>query len=115
MILTTRLLLLALAVAAASCHLARQPDAKLILSWLVGPRTQENFTEFMHDVRSRVTQRIQLTTDGHGMYLTAVRAAFRFDEVNYAQLVKKYGQLEPALDSARRYSPPVARVRRRSV
>jgi hypothetical protein len=33
-------------------------DTKLMMSWLVGPRTQENATAFMQDIRSRVTQRI---------------------------------------------------------
>jgi IS1 family transposase len=83
-------------------------DTKLMMSWLVGPRTQENATAFMQDIRSRVTQRIQLTTDGHNMYEVAVRAAFRWDEVHWAMLVKQYGQ--PAADFEtvqHRYSPPV--------
>ncbi len=82
-------------------------DSKLIMSWLVGPRTQENFDAFMVDLRSRVTRRIQLTTDGHGSYLTAVRRAFKVGEIDYAQLVKQYGQLETGVDASRRYSPPV--------
>jgi IS1 family transposase len=82
-------------------------DSKLILSWLVGPRVQENFDAFMLDVRSRMTRRIQLTTDGHGAYLTAVRRAFKVGEIDYAQLVKQYGQLETGVDASRRYSPPV--------
>ncbi len=86
---------------------ALDAESKLIMTWLVGGRTQENAIEFMQDLRARVTRRIQLTTDGHGMCLTAVRAAFRFDEVDYAQLVKSYGQLESGVDSSRRYSPPV--------
>ncbi len=82
-------------------------DSKLIVSWLVGSRSQENAITFMRDVRSRLTRRIQLTTDGHGMYLTAVRMAFKFGEVDYAMLVKQYGQVEEGVDSSRRYSPPV--------
>jgi IS1 family transposase len=81
-------------------------DSKLMLSWLVGPRSVENAVEFMKDVRSRVTRRIQLTTDGHSMYHAAVRAAFRFDEVDWAMLVKQYGQIGD-VEAARRYSPPV--------
>jgi IS1 family transposase len=83
-------------------------DTKLIMSWLVGPRIVDNAVAFMKDLRSRVTQRIQLTTDGHNMYETAVRAAFRWDEVHWAMLVKQYGTTEPELmDAAHRYSPPV--------
>lgn len=45
-------------------------DSKLMLSWLVGPRNPENAAEFMKDIRSRVTRRIQLTTDGHAITTT---------------------------------------------
>ncbi len=41
------------------------------------------------------------------MYLTAVRRAFRFDEVDYAMLVKTYGQVEEGKDASRRCSPQV--------
>lgn len=82
-------------------------DSKLMISWLVGARSQENAIEFMRDIRSRLTSRIQLTTDGHGMYLTAVRSAFQIGEVDYAMLVKEYGQAETGVNAARRYSPPV--------
>jgi IS1 family transposase len=81
-------------------------DTKLMVSWLVGGRNLENATAFMKDIASRLTNRIQLTTDGHHMYLTAVRQAFGY-EVDFAQLVKTYGQLEEGRDSSRRYSPPV--------
>jgi IS1 family transposase len=87
---------------------ALDSDTKLMISWLVGERSVTNAVTFMRDIRLRVTRRIQLTTDGHNMYLAAVRAAFRFDEVDYAQLVKTYGQSEEAtIESARRYSPPI--------
>jgi IS1 family transposase len=86
---------------------ALDSDTKLMMTWLVGARSQENAITFMRDLRSRVTRRIQLTTDGHGMYLTAVRSAFQIGEVDYAMLVKEYGQVENGVDAARRYSPPV--------
>lgn len=82
-------------------------DSKLGVSWLVGARSVENAVEFMQDVAARLVNRVQLTTDGHNMYLTAVRAAFKFARVDYAQLVKKYGQVEAGADAAQRYSPPV--------
>jgi IS1 family transposase len=82
-------------------------DTKLMMSWLVGPRSIENATAFMQDIRARVTQRIQLTTDGHNMYEIAVRAAFRSDEVHWAMLVKQYGTVEDRKDAAHRYTPPV--------
>lgn len=86
---------------------ALDSDSKLMISWLVGSRSVENATTFMQDLRSRLTQRIQLTTDGHGMYEVAVRAAFRWDEVDWAMLVKQYGTEAAGLDGPRTYSPPV--------
>lgn len=81
-------------------------DTKLMVSWLVGARSPENAIAFMQDVAARLTNRVQLTTDGHGMYLTAVRSAFEFARVDYAMLVKTYGQPE-GVEGQRRYSPPV--------
>jgi IS1 family transposase len=86
---------------------ALDADSRLMLTWLVGSRSQESANAFVADLRSRLTRRIQLTTDGHGMYLTAVRRAFAFGEVDYAQLVKQYGQPQEGIEAARRYSPPV--------
>jgi IS1 family transposase len=78
-------------------------DSKLMLTWLVGPRTAEAATEFMMDLRERVTGRPQITTDGHAMYRWAVDRAFG-TEVDFAQLVKKYAS-DP--QSEVRYSPAV--------
>lgn len=83
-------------------------DSKLVMSWLVGARTPENAGEFMADLASRCANRIQLSTDGHAMYLNAVRKAFSFARVDYARVVKVFGQsAEGATDASRRYSPPV--------
>lgn len=77
-------------------------DTKLIVSYLVGGRDAEYAMEFMDDLRSRLANRVQLTTDGHKAYLEAVEGAFGAD-VDYAQLVKLYGA---APESAKgRYSP----------
>jgi IS1 family transposase/lambda repressor-like predicted transcriptional regulator len=77
-------------------------DSKLIVSWLVGGRDAEYALEFMTDLQSRLANRVQLTTDGHGAYLRAVEETFGID-VDYAQLVKIYGA---APESAKgRYSP----------
>ncbi|MEO5798508.1 MAG: IS1 family transposase [Gemmatimonadales bacterium] len=81
-------------------------DSKLVLSWLVGARSPENTRAFIADLAKRVSGRIQLTTDGFGGYLGAVRQGFEFGKVDFAQLIKSYGQ---SMESgpARRYSPPV--------
>jgi len=80
-------------------------DTKLVVSWLVGHRIQEHAETFMKDVAGRLANRVQLTTDGHHMYLSAVAGAFSYD-VDYAMLVKVYGQ-SPEAQEDRRYSPPI--------
>ena len=80
---------------------ALDADSKLIVSWLVGERDAGYATEFINDVASRVATRIQLTTDGLRAYLEAVEGAFGA-AVNFAQLVKLYGE---APEAEKRYSP----------
>jgi len=81
-------------------------DSKLMISWLVGPRDGSSANPFMADVASRMRNRIQLTTDGHNMYIEAVRKAFDFARVDFAMLAKSYGQ-SGEQGPARRYSPMV--------
>lgn len=76
-------------------------DTKLVPSWLVGGRDAEYAHEFMQDLAARMANRIQLTSDGHKAYLTAVEEAFGCD-VDFAQLIKLYG--EPT-EAQKRYSP----------
>ena len=80
---------------------AIEADSKLIISWEVGDRTSATAIEFMDDLRARLANRVQLTTDGHRAYLEAVEGAFGGD-VDYAQLIKLYGE---APDAEKRYSP----------
>jgi len=54
-------------------------------------------------VAGRLSNRIQLTTDGHKMYFLPVVQAFGGD-VDYAQIVKVYG---PDPEGEKRYSPAV--------
>jgi IS1 family transposase len=77
-------------------------DTKLVLSWLVGRRDAGCAAQFLQDVAGRLKNRVQLTTDGHKMYLTAVPDAFGL-EIDYAQLVKVYGN-DP-IEGNKRYSP----------
>jgi IS1 family transposase len=79
-------------------------DTKLIVSYLVGQRDAECALDFMHDLRSRLRNRVQLTSDGLANYLVAVEGAFG-DDVDYAQLVKIYGEPRYATGPDRRYSP----------
>jgi len=76
-------------------------DTKLIPTWYVGKRDLEDATVFMKDLANRLKNRVQLTTDGHKMYLEAVEDAFGKD-VDFSKLVKIYGQTE---EGQKRYSP----------
>ena len=80
-------------------------DSKLILTWLVGNRTNSAAEAFMGDLASRVSGRIQLTTDGLPAYNHAVGVAFE-GGIDFAQLIKKYGSA-PDRGPERKYSPGV--------
>lgn len=78
-------------------------DSKLVVSWTCGRRDADTAYEFMHDLASRLANRVQLTTDGLHAYLVAADSAFGTD-VDYARLIKVYGS-DP--NAERRYAPPV--------
>lgn len=77
-------------------------DTKLIASYLVGDRTAFYARKFIDDLASRLAHRVQLTTDGHRAYLTAVEQSFG-NEVDYAMLDKIYNAAPT--DRTTRYSP----------
>lgn len=77
-------------------------DSKLICNWFVGGRDAEFANYFMQDLASRLNHRVQLTTDGHKVYLAAVKNAFGND-IDYAMLVKMFGQVPE--NAKGRYSP----------
>jgi IS1 family transposase len=85
---------------------ALDADSKLIISWMVGGRDAETANLFMQDLKDRLANRVQLTTDGHRPYLDAVENAFGGD-IDYAMLVKLYGSSGegPHGSAERRYSP----------
>lgn len=74
---------------------------KLIFSWRLGSRDASTGNEFMQDVADRLSNRVQLTSDGHAVYLKAVESAFG-GEIDFAQLVKLYGEDKKG---ETRYSP----------
>jgi IS1 family transposase len=82
---------------------ALDADSKLCVSYLVGGRDGWWAREFMNDCANRVKGRVQITTDGHRVYLDAVEEAFGAD-VDYAQLQKIYGAV---VENETRYSPAV--------
>jgi hypothetical protein len=80
---------------------AIDPDTKLVASYMVGTRGAQTAKAFMDDLSSRLANRVQLTTDGHRVYLQAVEDAFGKD-IDYAMLVKLYGNDR---ETEARYSP----------
>lgn len=83
---------------------ALDADTKLIVSWLVGDRSAHSANAFIQDVASRLSNKVQLTTDAYKPYLNAVEGAFGND-IDYAQLVKIYGGATGESGSERKYSP----------
>ena len=79
-----------------------------------GDRDGQSALAFMDDLRARLEDRPQLSTDGLSAYREAVEGAFGGD-VDFAQIVKEYGKL-PGEDNERRHSPPVCtKVEKRRV
>jgi IS1 family transposase len=82
--------------------LAMCADTKLLACWYVGTRDGGAAYHFIHDLAGRLASRVQLTTDGHKAYLTAVEDAFG-TQIDYAMLNKIYGAAPEG--PQQRYSP----------
>jgi IS1 family transposase len=77
-------------------------DRKIVTNWLVGGRSGWYANRFVADLADRLTDRVQITSDGWSAYRAAIYKAFGGD-VDFAILVKQYNR--PAEGYAR-YSPP---------
>ena len=80
--------------------LAIDADTKLIPSFYIGARDGDAAQHFIGDLALRLTNRVQLPSDGHKAYLDAVEQSFGSD-IDYAMLIKIYGDTS----GAGRYSP----------
>lgn len=78
-------------------------DTKLVPSFKVGKRDARTANAFVSDVASRLSNRIQLSSDAMRSYVEAVELAFG-SEVDYAQIVKTYGP-DDVQGPERKYSP----------
>jgi len=76
-------------------------ETKLVPSWMIGARDASAAHAFIGDLASRLGSRVQVTTDGLKVYLSAIEGAFGAD-VDYAMLIKIYGD---SPDGQKRYSP----------
>jgi len=79
-------------------------DSKLMLSWFVGSRDEQSAAQFISDVASRLSSKIQMTTDGLKLYLNAIEGAFG-GAIDYAMLKKLYGASGNDNSAETRYSP----------
>ena len=87
---------------------------KAIVSYRVGKRNDATTKAFVHDLRERIINSPEISSDAWGSYEGAIEEAFG-SECRYGQIVKRYVG-EPAIDAARRYSPGyVVGVERRAV
>ncbi len=92
--------------------IALDANTKLVPAWFVGDRSLASASFFIADLKSRLANRVQLTSDGHRPYLEAVENAFG-SEIDYAMLIKLFGRQQ---DFENRYSPPKCiGVRRRRI
>src|SRR6478609_817192 len=66
---------------------AMDADSKLMITWLVGPRSPRNCRLFIRDLSERLATRVQITTDGLGAYVSAVEGSFGWAGADFAQLV----------------------------
>jgi IS1 family transposase len=76
-------------------------ETKLVPCWRLGDRNAGTAYAFVRDLAERLSNRVQLTSDGHRVYLDAVENAFG-SNVDYSMLVKMYGADR---ESEARYSP----------
>ncbi|HZK92353.1 MAG TPA: IS1 family transposase [Stellaceae bacterium] len=78
---------------------------KAIISYRVGKRDSYNTHAFLADFRQRIVNKPEISSDGFFAYPNAVESAFGAD-CTFGQIIKQYHG-EPAIDTARRYSPGV--------
>ncbi|MDB5087919.1 MAG: transposase [Mucilaginibacter sp.] len=90
-------------------------DTKLVMSWYVGDRDAVSANAIVSDIKSRLTNRVQLTTDGLKTYIDAVKNSFG-KNIDFAMLqkiyesdnpkgAKRYEQNKRKNQNERRYSP----------
>jgi IS1 family transposase len=87
------------------CFVCLDEESKLIPSYLVGKRTQEDTAKFLIDVYNRLANPPQITTDGLVHYKRLVPECFEFG-TSFAQLIKLFGDYGQFDTPDARYSPP---------
>ena len=83
--------------------IALDADTKLVPTFAIGARNQVMADQFIEDLASRLTHRVQISSDALPAYRGAIEKAFGTD-VDYGSIVKTFSSSQ--LEEARRYSPP---------
>ena len=86
-------------------YVALSATHKAVLSYVIGKRTPENTETLALDLRARILNRPQITSDGYGPYVGAITMAFDRSGVDFAVLSKRYASDSNLPDAAHRYSP----------
>lgn len=66
-------------------------DTKLIPCWHIGKRDSESAFTFIRNLKKRLSNRVQITTDGLDVYIEAIKESFGHD-VDYSMLIKLYNR-----------------------
>lgn len=91
---------------------ALDPDSKLVPCWFIGNRDAGAAYHFLCDLKERLANRVQLTSDGWKPYANSVAWAFGTDNIDYAMLHKIYGA---SREGEARYSPAICMGPRKAV
>ncbi len=79
-------------------------DTKLVPAFRVGKRDDITANAFAEDLAARMSNRVQISTDGLGAYIGAIDLAFG-GEADFAQVIKTY-VTDDSIRPERRYSAP---------
>lgn len=83
--------------------IALDAETKLVPTFAVGARSGYMANAFIEDLASRLSHRVQLSSDAFMAYVDAVERGFG-TEVDYGSIVKTFSHSD--LEEQRRYSPP---------
>jgi IS1 family transposase len=83
--------------------IALDAETKLVPTFAIGARNQTMADTFIEDLASRLSHRVQISSDALPAYRGAIERAFGTD-ADYGSIVKTFNSSQ--LEEARRYSPP---------
>jgi IS1 family transposase len=82
--------------------IALDAETKLVPAFAIGGRNQAMADQFIEDLASRLSHRVQISSDALKVYQGAIERVLGTD-ADYGTIVKTFGSSQ--LDEARRYSP----------